>query len=580
MGRVSFDEITPHVKAAAEQFGVPEDLIWNVIRAENTGSVDGAKKATSASSTAVSPKGARGIMQVTPIAYKDVVQAGLIPGGLDLTALSIPDQINIGAAYISRLMKHSSKPEEIYAMYNFGPKARFKMDQLPQETSDYVNKATGGTKVAQSSSSSGTVADPNELINALLQSNQTAANNMQAAGTRVQSYNQRGVAQLEAGIAGQQGVIDAALALKQSQAQLVYKNEIAAQNLQKILGLNQDRPDNVLVQGIADSNAANADYAVQRAEYDKLASTDLLSDPLGYIVAQLKLPSAAARVNAAADKGANAEKLISGRLELLRAAKSNITAQTADETLRINLELAQTEANAANVKLSTEKAKIFSQLAANEMQQLNVANAIGDNTRQTLTAIASIEERQANRALVDEQRALILGQKKATAEEDARLNERLRIVSHTIGLAEPMTIQRLRALAPGKVKDTWLNAALSGQFGGDLQESVAFLKDNGSRQGMVQGGNAGMAGTAKKLEEAATEMEGVVSQDVFKKTGKVLKPGEATKGAYDTYETMIVSAVGSPTMAVDMAHSRWDKTYNPYKPEFFMFNKTDRKSVV
>jgi len=137
---ISIEDMKPMVADAAAEFDIPEDSLWRKIRAENSGSPEGAANLTKVKVDAISPKNARGIMQVTPIALQDVIEAGLIPGGTELEGLQPKDQIRIGAAYIKRLRNYSTDPAVEDAMYNFGPKARYQMDNLPKETRDYLKK--------------------------------------------------------------------------------------------------------------------------------------------------------------------------------------------------------------------------------------------------------------------------------------------------------------------------------------------------------------------------------------------------------------------------------------------------------
>lgn len=574
MGRVSLSELESHVKEASTQFGVPEEHIWNVIRAENSGSAKGAQKLTSADPNAVSPKGARGVMQVTKPAYDDVVQSGLVPAGLDLSKLTVAQQVHIGTAYLSKLMKLSDKPAEIYAMYNYGPKARFRMDQLPAETRGYLEKtgSSSSTRTSESTVTRTPVVPPTDLARALLQSNADATIEMQNTAMMLEALGQKEVAQSQAAIAGQRSILDAGLEIKNAQFEVQYQNDLMAQRMQALLGVDPADMNSEIARSVSDLNSAQKAYSGARAEYDQLAQTDLMSDPIGYIFAQLKLPSAAARVNAFVDQGENAIGNVKSRLDMLRMIKSNVTANTLDETRKLNQELAANEVALAKAKLDGEDAKIFSQQAAVEMRRLQVTNMMADNTRGTLTTIATLEDRDEARALREEQLKELRNKKMSSEEEDKLMDGRLAIVSKTIGLNPPMTAKQLKALADSGTKDAWYRAAVSGQFGPDLAESLAFFSSYASRKGMVAGANAGMIVTADKLKAAAEAEQSVVQAALFAKTGKQLSPDKLEQAAFQTYERRIVDAVSKPGNKNDMADPYWDRNYNPYRPDFALFN--------
>ena len=280
-------------------------------------------------------------------------------------------------------------------------------------------------------------------------------------------------------------------------AQLNYQQNSALEAYQRELGLDPADAQNILSQSLAQKEALRPQYEATRAEYDKAASTDLLSNPLGFIMAQLKLPSLAARTNALSDAMGRADVRMQVANEQLDTRRRTLIANSADQIREFELAQADIDAKIADSKLKAAEAATASRRAGELMQQIQVVNLVGDNQRQTIGQLASLREQEENRverrqrmALVEEQRKQLLDEKKAKADQDARLDARLAAVSQKLGMLEPMTVQRLRSLASDREKNAWLNAALNGQMGETLYESLLFYGDKASRSGIAQSGNA------------------------------------------------------------------------------------------
>lgn len=354
-------------------------------------------------------------------------------------------------------------------------------------------------------------------------------------------------------------------------AQLNYQQNSALEAYQRELGLDPADTQNILSQSLAQKEALRPQYEATRAEYDKAASTDLLSNPIGFIMAQLKLPSLAARTNALSDAMGRADVRMQVANEQLDTRRRTLIANSADQIREFELAQADIDAKIADSKLKAAEAATASRRAGELMQQIQVVNLIGDNQRQTIGQLASLREQEENRverrqrmALVEEQRKQLLDEKKAKADQDARLDARLAAVSQKLGMLEPMTVQRLRSLASDREKNAWLNAALNGQMGETLYESLLFYGDKASRAGVAQSGNAASYDAYVKLRTTGLAHQAEAEREAMK-TGKKLKPEEARAQGFNIYADKMLNAAEGVKAVDDLSSRRWDTEYIVYR---------------
>ncbi len=119
--------------AAAEKTGVPANLIASIIHAESGGNP-----------SAVSPKGATGVMQLMPDTAKEV-------GVIDPT--NPAQSIEGGATYLAKMLnKYNGDIPKALAAYNAGPGNVDKYKGIPPfaETTNYVNKVMNGYSQGES----------------------------------------------------------------------------------------------------------------------------------------------------------------------------------------------------------------------------------------------------------------------------------------------------------------------------------------------------------------------------------------------------------------------------------------------
>ena len=591
----SFESLKPLVSEAASRYGVPEDDVWNIIRAENSATPEAARTVTAASSTAVSPKQARGLMQVTPIALKDLEEQGLVPTGLDLTKLSIKDQIGVGTAYLSRIRKLVSDPNgadrsKVYAMYNAGPGARFRMDTLPNETQDYLKKANAmadsttqsdsvrsALTVSSGGGTTGTVGggsmSTSDLVGQLItgMTGQNKLLEMGAAAAKKSFDIARDL--LSSNDPAQRAVVADASALAADSANTQYKQAKTIEEIQTLYGLNPNDVQSEIARSIADATSARDARVGVRAEYDRLNQVSMIDNPIGYIFAKLRLPEIAAKNNALADQEDLAIQNINTRTSSFQAVKQAVTANVADDLRNQQLKKADLDAKLANVTLDKERAKNVSQDAAHSLQVLQITDKMADNQRQTLGVIASLQDREESRRVRLDESNSRLAAKAEKDEEEARLNARLKQVSELKGLVEPVTVKTLKTLTNKKEQQLWAQAATSGSLGAGVQESVEFFLGHGSNISKIRQSAASVVLTAEKLATAGAGYQAAATTELAAKNqGKLPKAEEARTAGYEKYETEIVNSMASPTGAADLSSSKWDSVYNPYVAQFAAFN--------
>ena len=130
----------PHVAEASQRFGIPEDWIWAVMRAESQGN-----------SRAVSPAGAMGLMQIMPGTWAMLTQRHRL--GSD--PFDIRANILGGTAYLRSMWDRYGDVSLMLAAYNAGPRRADDYvrgrRQLPAETVNYVAQISANLRLASAS---------------------------------------------------------------------------------------------------------------------------------------------------------------------------------------------------------------------------------------------------------------------------------------------------------------------------------------------------------------------------------------------------------------------------------------------
>lgn len=431
--------------------------------------------------------------------------------------------------------------------------------------------------------------DPQALIQTLLGLQNQQAQSGQAAIQALQSTNEQTNQANANALQKQRESVAASNQAAQYEIDNTYTQNKLVEDLQRQLGLNPEDPNNIVAHNAAVAQESDREYETARAEYDKLTQADMLTNPLGYIMAQLKMPTVAARVNAIADRKDRALANIRESTAALQSAKSTVVANLADETARAQTERARAQSLAAEAQLAGIEASQSAARAGQIMQLYQVESQVANSAMSTIGTVSAMADRieaRAERAEArkdrEEERQLrrLALQEKLTAakekqDEKDRLNQRLAVVSKMLGRPEPMTVDELGKLTNKEEQMHWVEVAQTGQLGPDFRSSLGFYLNRGSRAGIEQAGGKPVYQSAQNLQAGVAAFRGQAQAELTKANmGKAPKDAEVVARAFELYQASIVRAAGSKGAIDDLSSRVWDTTYNPYKANFLALNSS------
>lgn len=341
-----------------------------------------------------------------------------------------------------------------------------------------------------------------------------------------------------------------------------------------IAGMNPEDLNNQYIQSMAEYNAAEDNRKQVRSQYDAAVQTDLLSNPLGYLVAQLKLPQLVEQNNSAVARRDAASSNIAARVGMIRAKDSIIAANTAQEAYDLSLKKANIAKQTADIQLRQVTAENMSKLGTMGLEVYRLSQDQFKIQREVLQTEMSIKQWQATQQATAEARAerslraqAEMEAKKTKQEDIDTLNGQLAAASAALGYQQPFTISSTKLLKKDK-QDALVAVAQNGTFGGDLQQSIATVNLIGNQQVIGQT-NIGMGKFMQRAEAGIKSYTDVVTREAAVSNIK-LKKGEAEVKGSQVYEVDLINSAQSFGSKQNLTSNKWDESgvFNPYKPEY------------
>jgi hypothetical protein len=379
----------------------------------------------------------------------------------------------------------------------------------------------------------------------------------------------------------------------EEKATIDYLGNSLKESFQTQYGMNPNDKDNLIAQNVAKVNTLRPqieDTEQQRLQaksaYDAAASVDMLHNPLGYIMAQLKLPQLAAQHNAlASQKDALVSEMdrinndTQTQLGLTDSTKKVISANTADLARSYELRQAKADSLIAQAKLEQAKAQNASLDASSIMQRAQLVNLQNNEQRQTTDTIIRVKDynemqvlRRAQLAQTQESTRQMMDARKLKADQEAAINARFKVISAGLGMQFPMTIENLKKLGRPDLEESWLNAAGTLSFGNDLDKSLRFF-DQANRQVLLRS-NSSLVVTGDQLGKAVeSQLAPVIASYRQQNLGKDMPMKEQKPAAAALYLNLAQSSAMDRTSKTDLADPYWDKNFSPYKLPIEQFNK-------
>jgi hypothetical protein len=395
----------------------------------------------------------------------------------------------------------------------------------------------------------------------------------QAASMQASTAALRGM--MEVNVQEAQAVSATAGQLAAERAQTDYLKNKAIQEAATIFGMNADENNFIVSQRMAEYATAEDQRKVARAEFDSLTAVNPLQSPVNFILAQLKLPQAAARNNALVDARDAAAADIETRQRLAAAQKQVTTVNTADRVKATALAEAENTRRAAEIQVRQAQIENSSKLAGMDLQMFTLKDKAFDVQGDLFNKTLQVQQWQMSYESMQAQRqaALIAAQERADrlkaeaknkVEQDAQimeLNNGFATVSRFLGLQTPMNVEIWKKLPDAKVKQAWVEAAQTGVLGSDLLQSLKFVTQVGNTAALAQS-NPGTALAIRGFTEAlgtATSAAAGRKENIGKKTA------ELANIATEDYVRLITSSASDPNAKQTLTSPQFDTLFNPYK---------------
>lgn len=369
-------------------------------------------------------------------------------------------------------------------------------------------------------------------------------------------------------------------------AAIQYRVDKAKEANAALVGMNPDDLDNEMVRSMAaftqDQELAKRleqERAATMRTAEQMAGTNFLENPLQYLVAQLALPTVAAKHNsllnqeteavARRDRAANN---ITTRMQLLNSRNSAVVANTADQAHELSLRKAQLAERQAKMELVNMQIENISKIGARALDAYRLAGDSFQIQSDLINKAISLEQWKLQRQQMAEARAAAAEERRARAEakaetdaERALLNQQLAAASASLGYATPITLTSLKQL-PRDRQEQLIKVAVSGRFGSGLLESISTIERAGVPQ-VITRSNPGMDNFMRGTRMGIQNFSEEVVREIT--TGKLPKNTDVAEEAARRYELSMVESAQSFASPRSLNSATWDSTLNPYKPQYF-----------
>jgi hypothetical protein len=335
---------------------------------------------------------------------------------------------------------------------------------------------------------------------------------------------------------------------------------------QALAGLDPNQLENEYAKSLSALNLAQSTYDSNRQTYDKITSTNMLEDPLGFIFGQLQLPSVAAKLNNSVAAISAATGNITARQELLQKQNSVVVADTIEQDRKALGAQATKEMTDAAIKLNELKRGDLTTIASLKMQQISALNTNLDNRVKAKQLEIQAAEAAGNRALrarqigeMDELKALRVKELKDKMEAQADYTTKLSAFGKTMGFANELTPKLFNELSP-QVQNAISTTMLNGRFGSDLPEALKTLTVLPGA-GVITDANPGLGKLMKDLSQYTIQATAALGKP---KVGEVAPPvKDRPIIALSQLQSEIEASTSVPNSPYGSASSRWDSNPNP-----------------
>lgn len=394
-----------------------------------------------------------------------------------------------------------------------------------------------------------------------------AANAVGKAANNTETVNLDAIKQARQDIPVAQGIA-------QGMADMDYQRNKLVQDTLKAAMLDPGAANNAYTQGMADLTALNMERNKAAAEVTNLSSVNLLDDPFGYIMAQINMPVATARLQGLDKQAEIVTNDVQTRLNIAKSAQSTLVADTADKAKELAYKNADMQARAAASKLDVAAADVQANAAAKVMTQADaIAKALGTK-KDAYTLAASDEHWEQTRLDRIAQRDEIAEAKKArlaattlAEEKRAAMQADLKLAYARLGISQVPDIETFIKSANTPQKKAISDIMNGGNFGASLALSMPTVITAGpDMQGLIKGGAAGFAHALQGINKtAAGYIEKAAQMDPT--TGKTLKHSDALAVGYDKYQIDMEASTGNRKTKMPLTSEVWDSNFNVYKAD-------------